>query len=134
MYSLGVISVDSPGHAHASGRDTNHILGLIELSRSDFDALNDANTALSRYLQQLGFLNVVHWNLEDYLRFHGQLLLTGIRSKSPSLRTPDFDLNRRLMNLLGSIRAYLDHTEADLNRRFGETHERFTRFKTLTGQ
>ncbi len=134
MYSLGVIRDTSSARAHALGGASAKILGLVELSQNEFDALREANTALGRYRQQISFLNLVLWSFEDYIRFQEELLITGIGRSEASLRAPELDLNRRLMNFLSAVRTYLDHTETDLKRRFGEDSERYTRFEKLTNR
>jgi hypothetical protein len=132
MYSLGVIHDASSAQAQRFGGAPTQILGLVELFQDEFDALQEANTALGRYRQQVSFLNLVHWNFEDYIGCQEKLLIAGIGRSEPALRAPDLDLNRRLMNLLSAARTFLDHTETDLKRRFGADSERYTRFETLT--
>jgi hypothetical protein len=132
MYGLGIIHDVSSTQARSSGRASTSFVCLVELSKNEFDALQEANTALSRHRQQMSFLNLVLWNFEDYVQCQEQLLLAGIGHSALSLRNPELDLNRRLMNLLSAVRTYLDHTETDLKRRFGENSERYTRFEDLT--
>jgi hypothetical protein len=44
------------------------------------------------------------------------------------------DLNRQVLNLLSSMRTYLDHTETRLKREFGDKSDEVSEFKKLTGE
>lgn len=134
-YYLGVVV---PTVNPASDRYTfvprAHFDTTFPLESAEFEAIRSANQEVARHRDRLMFLDVVQWNLEDYLSLEQHLLLEGFdRGRNP-LRTAQLDMNRRIMNLLSSIRSYLDHTETDLKRRFGETSDRYQRFKTLTAR
>jgi hypothetical protein len=133
-YNLGLV-VAGTGKANLIvGPPAVHFELIYDLSESEFQSLVDANVSLGQYRQRLAFLNLVEWNAQDYFELQERLLVEGIAPDGPPTRSPELDINRRLMNLLSSARSYLDHTETDLKRRFGSKSTQANTFGSLTSQ
>lgn len=133
-HHLGVIVRTEPLPQRFSSTAKARYVPVAQLPLAMVDELRDANRALRLYRGRLEFLDLVQWNLEEYLALEERLLIHGLGPGENKLRSPELDLNRCLMNLLASARSYLDHTETDLKRRFGESDERYQRFRHLTNR
>lgn len=131
-YFLGGIKTNSA--ARLSSTADTEIKASHEFSPPEFESIRAANGALLLYRNQLLFLDFVRWNLEEFFDLEERTLLHGLDKSQDPARSPDLDLNRCLLNFLSSVRAYLDHTETDLTRRFGEDNERYRRFQRLTAE
>jgi hypothetical protein len=62
--------------------------------------------------------------MEKYLTAYGERNFEGLPPRSP-----DLNLNRCLLNLLSSIRSYLDYVETSVKRKYGKTSSNATKFK-----
>ncbi|HEV7766223.1 MAG TPA: hypothetical protein VGQ76_14555 [Thermoanaerobaculia bacterium] len=134
-YCLGlIVTSKNPAAGRRSLAPRAEMVSILELQLTEYQALRAANDELTRHRDRLRFLDLIHWNLEEYLILQERLLIDGFERTGNPLRSAGLDLNRRVMNLLSAIRSYLDHTETDLKRRFGDTSDRVNRFKALTNK
>jgi len=106
-----------------------------ELSQDELDSIDGATTILRRYLTNQQLFEICRRNFSDFER--------EIEALSSSY-SQDYNLewsyvsgmvvavNMRILNLLSSIRTYLDHTEARLKRTFGADSRQVNSFKEST--
>lgn len=94
---------------------------LLEFSKEEYDRCVLACSVLDAFKNDAQLFRIVIWNHEDYCALYEQCLNAYIHKsfESFSIRQPDLNLNRCLMNLLSSIRSYLDYVELNVKRRYG---------------
>jgi hypothetical protein len=117
----GSESVDS---AHA------HFEIFESLSQDEYEQFSRATLMLSQFSSNLDLFIMAYWNYRDYAETHEAILDTYIRKdwEYLALRPPLLDLNRRVLNLLASVRMYLDHTDRRLKKLYGEESAIFKSF------
>lgn len=100
------------------------------LSADEYLSYTTHSARLRRFADEQQLFVMVRLNHQDYLQAltsYRQGFITGQIFAQHHLHAAFFDLNRRVLNLLSSVRTFLDHTETNLNRP-GRT-EQLARFK-----
>jgi hypothetical protein len=124
IYSLAVINKPN-------------ISSVRELTVQDFEVYSAYLTQLENFRRDETLYKLVELNYQD-LKIKYEYYLEQY-SLNPQIRSEQFDLqfidiNRFILNLLSSIRTYLDHTETRLNRNFGKSSEEYKLFETLKSE
>ena len=110
--------------------------GDVPISNSEVEAASESIRVLTEDSEQAQ-LNLVLWNFREFMSYH-QILRSEFRkaihgSPNPVLRVQT-ELAVRLFNWLQSMRAYLDHTETRLKKRYGRESDHVKAFKEVTGR
>jgi len=102
-----------------------------ELSQEDYSSLMDASQRLLDFSANQDLLNIARMNHDNFQKtIEYRLIRYARRPKSPKeLIVISLDLNRLLLNLLSSVRMYLDHHETYLARKYGEESDRYKTYK-----
>lgn len=119
------------GSFHILTDNTAHLQTLLDLSEAEYEGCVRACETLDTYRDLAQLFDIVIWNYEDYSALFNKCLEAYITKKfeSFSIRRPDLNLNRCMMNLLSSIRSYLDYTELNINRQHGKESSIWRNFK-----
>lgn len=111
--------------------DVKHNLNMIQITEEDYINSVNATTKICQFISDIQLYKIILLNYQDYynkIEYYKNLdyqqLMSLIHAGIPNL-----DINRVLLNLLSSVRMYLDHTELIINRRYGDASPRFTNFK-----
>jgi hypothetical protein len=104
----------------------------IEISETDYLYCSNILERFQKLSSEESLFRVVELNYGDL-----ETKLNSYLTKSPQLDFYEFDylfvdLNRLILNLLSSIRTYLDHTETRLKREYGVTSDEWLLFKQKT--
>ena len=104
---------------------------LLELSDEKYEQCIQACTVMEIYRKDAQLFQLVLWNHQDYCDLLEEYLeaFTQKNFESWSLRPPNLNLNRCMMNLLSSVRGYLDQTETSVKRKYGSSSSNIERFK-----
>ena len=110
----------------------SRIEGLRTLSPSEVSEFHAANRELATFVQERELYAIFAMNVETLLEF----LRTAASEMSTARQTATFDglrpnANRHVMNILTSMRTYLDHTETTLSHRHGRGSKPLNDFRTL---
>lgn len=122
---------------------TTYSLSIFKDSefRADIDFNEAEYLKYSDYLLQLKLLKndenlfkIVELNYEDLiLKIEKSIAkMSDGNLYSPEQEHLHLEINRLILNLLSSIRTYLDHTETRLKREYGADSEEFGTFRTET--
>jgi len=118
------ISDDSIPHHH-------HYLDFqVDLSQEEYGRYLQARDALQDFVSDAQLFMVSIWNYQEYYDILNAYLDAYIRKDWDYFdkRPMYLNINRAALNLLSSVRTYLDHTETSLKRRHGETAQIFLSF------
>jgi hypothetical protein len=115
----------------------HHNLDLaVELTPEENEQLETAQQALSGFLNDSQLFMIVAWNFNEL----GDLISAYLRAYAEK-RTEVFtempihlNVNRAFLNLLASIRSYLDFMDRLMNRRFGRQSAPVRRFRSRCSQ
>jgi hypothetical protein len=115
---LGIDRVEKLGdtipHHH------HHLDIKVDLSEDEYEQFRQTEHTLNHFVSYGQLLMVPILNYQEYHRIL-QASLDARISRDPQF-DPQFlylDINRAALNLLSSVRTYLDHTETSLNRDYG---------------
>lgn len=119
-----------------SSEPAAHLQPVLELTEEEYEECARACLELDNYRNDVHLFQLVVWNYEEYNALFDDTLAAYISKKfySFSRRRPDLNLNRCVMNLLSSIRSYLDYTELNIKRRHGEASLNWANFKQYTSE
>jgi hypothetical protein len=117
--------------------DTPNINGIRNLTIEEFEEISKEIEELEKFHSEDALYNLVELNYLD-LKARLDLYLNQYIA-NPRLDLNEFssqfiDLNRLILNLLSSVRTYLDHTETRLKRTFGDNSSEYKLFKRLTNE
>lgn len=106
------------------------------LSQSDFEKYSEYIVKLIFLKNDENLFKIVELN---YLDFISKIDYITNKFSIGEINTEEqqylhLEINRLILNLLSSIRTYLDHTETRLNREYGIESEEFKIFKTETSR
>jgi hypothetical protein len=133
-HSLGLIRTRTV--ETALGPQRHHDLEiLLALSDAEYEEFSRADTGMLQFIQNIHFFDMLRWNYEDWEHLLRESAANEreLPIDTPTTRQVDINLSRVLLNYLSSIRAYLDHTETALKRRYGANSREATRFKERCG-
>lgn len=107
-------------------RDDNLVI-VRDLTVEEYSAYRNARDRIMRFTSDYDMLIIVVMNYLDFQEY---------MKAAPEMPPHDLqtafkaEVNRRILNLLASVRSYLDHSETKLKRRYGEDSEPLRRFKS----
>lgn len=108
-----------------------HDLKFIDIADDEHAACSTATDKLHQFIGAAQLYMIAEWNYQDYCetidgyrQLDFQRLQALLKGKVLVL-----DINRVLLNLLASVRMYLDHTETSIKRRHGDTSQNWNNFK-----
>lgn len=115
----------------ATAENEKDVKRIRSLSNSEFQTYSDFLRDLNEFQKDNSLFNIISLNHKD---FHSKI---EYYTREYKINVADghsiyIDLNRHILNCLFSFRAYLDHTEYKLKKRFGESSKEFSYFKNLT--
>lgn len=113
------------------------INGVRGLSEEEFNKFSKAITDLEKFHNEESLYNLIELNFNDLnlkINFYLNQYINGAKLDFSNFSFQFIDLNRLILNLLSSIRTYLDHTETRLKRNFGESSDEYKFFKKLTAE
>lgn len=109
----------------------HEIRAIRELTEKEFSDYRGAASKLGRYVHDQQLFAIVYLNYVDFKRLLRKSFQQYV-NKSPDLPTMEIlglSVNRNLLNFLSSVRTFLDHSEFNLKKRYGNDHERVEEYK-----
>lgn len=106
-----------------------------ELSENDFKTCIQSMTALKKLSDDDNLFRIIELNYNDLKSNIESYLLTFPKTHKADFYEFDhmiIDINRLILNLLSSIRTFLDHSETKIKREYGKASEEYELFKTET--
>ena len=112
-------------------------IAIRKLQNVEYEKFGHARASLLRFSEDQQLFMVVHLNYEDYQNLLKRYFVE--YKDNPSMDYPRFesvvlDINRHILNYLSAIRAFLDHSETNLKRRYGKDSQRVRHFKEACSQ
>lgn len=117
--------------------DSPNITGVRTLTVEEFENISKEITDLEKFHSEDALYNLIELNYQDLTArrdFYSNQYIANPRLDFSKFSSQFLDLNRLILNLLSSVRTYLDHTETRLKRTFGDKSEEFELFKKLTSE
>lgn len=106
---------------------------LDEISQEQFDKINEAIKVLSKYSFNKNLFTILSINVNEFFDTLPVMLQSCIHSVGElQLKNIHLNINRLYINLLSSFRAYLDHTETYLKKKYGHSSAEYNSFKQIT--
>jgi hypothetical protein len=104
---------------------------LSELTLEQYNKLTESIKPVNEFSQDLLLFEMVTWNFNEFIELYGTYLQAFIKKDYKTFTQKPIlnNLNRTFLNLLSSIRSYLDFMERLLNKRFGKESIIFNNFK-----
>jgi len=104
---------------------------VSELSPEEYNKVTEALTTLNKFLEDSQLFMIVTWNFNEFMELIAYYLHSLlIKDVDTFIQKPiNININRVFLNLLSSIRSYLDFMERLLKKRFGEGSVIFNNFK-----
>jgi hypothetical protein len=106
-----------------TGRGIQHFQNL---TIQEINRYHEASAAIFNFVQDIRIFGFQEANFEDFQKLLSQYakddFLKGIIGKvpmSPEVEKVQIDINRHLLNLLSTIRTFLDYADYNLKRRYG---------------
>jgi len=104
----------------------------INISESDYLYCSNILDRFLKLSSEENLFRLVEFNYNDL-----ESKLNSLITKNYQFNYYEFDylfveMNRMILNLLSSVRTYLDHTETRLKREYGDTSEEYLLFKNAT--
>lgn len=110
-----------------------HIEYIRPLAEGEYETIGHAARTLMNASREQELYNAVLANYEAFGKA-GLQHITQHANEQPLdwewLQDVTFDMNRHVLNFLTSFRAFLDHSETRLKRKYGEESRQFVRFDT----
>jgi len=120
----------------------NPLLGLVskgkieevrQLTDTEYEEYKKAATRLIRFSSDRQLFMIVRLNYADYqnlLKRYFEAYAKDPRRGWPiRVERMALDINRHILNYLSAIRAFLDHSETNLKRRYGKDSQRVRHFR-----
>jgi len=110
-----------------------HIEYIRPLAEGEYETIEYAAKTLVNAVREHGLYDAVLANADAFGKA-GLEHLTQHANEQPLdwewIQDVTFDMNRHVLNFLTSFRAFLDHSETGLKRKYGEYSRQFVRFDT----
>lgn len=117
--------------------DNNTVEGVRPLSEDEYNTHFAEISLLEKFANEEQLFKLVELNHSDLIEKVSHYLNEYKLDKGmgyTKITSQYLDLNRLILNLLSSIRTYLDHTETRLKREFGNTSAEYLFFQKLTSE
>lgn len=128
-FVLGTFQTDATPSNAPSRHHRMHLIS--DLSSEEYEELKGAIATLSRFMHDSHLFLIAEWNLAEFVE-----LITSYKAAYVEKRLRDFvqkpiniNINRAFLNLLSSIRSYLDFMQRLLKNRFGDDSQIIHKFK-----
>ena len=113
------------------------VTGVRELTVKECENHQRALESINEFWNNLQLLQIVKLNYEDY-----ESILSQIRNEYhvshqmnfSIMRNSKLKINRCILNLLSSIRSFLDQYETNLKRKYGDSSEELKLFKSICSE
>ncbi len=124
-----------------TSENTKYFLGTLnntligdhfEISIDDYNSYKNVITDFSELIQDESLFKVVELNYEDFkskIAYYSLNFTEFQQADFYAINPISFDINRLFLNLLSTIRTFLDHKSTMLKRKFGDTSEEFALFE-----
>lgn len=115
--------------------DRNFINDQIEISRQNYDFSYQVLKDFIDLINDEKLFRVVELNYEELkskISYYTSKVKENPNAGLTDSDTIFIDINRHLLNLLSTIRTFLDHKETTLKRKFGKESDEFLRFEKET--
>jgi len=117
--------------------DMPNISGVRTLTQNEYENISKEISELEKFRSEEALYNLIELNYQDLeakIDFYLNQYVVNPKADFVEFSFQFLDLNRLILNLLSSIRTYLDHTETRLNRTFGDNSDEYKLFKTLISE
>jgi len=117
--------------------DSPNITSIRILSKEEFEKFASDISLLEKFGNDEALFKLIEFNYEDLIekeKFYLNEYISNPAVVFGHFSIQFLDLNRLILNLLSSIRTYLDHTETRLKRAFTEKSPEYELFKKLTSE
>jgi hypothetical protein len=124
VYSLGTIDMPT-------------IDNIRTLAKDEYDIISKEINELEKFHFDNALYNLIELNYGDFktrIDFYLNQYIANPKLDFSEFSSQFIDINRLILNLLSSVRTYIDHTETRLKRTFGDKSEEFNLFKELTSK
>jgi hypothetical protein len=134
-YMLGALEVGSETPASSPGKE-HYMDWLLELTEFQFIECCKVLDKLRRFEHNSQLFTMAVWNYQEYYDVLHSYLQAFINQNTDYINNypAKFNINRIALNLLSSIRMYLDHIETDLKRRYGNKSHEVEKFEQICSQ
>lgn len=108
------------------------ITGYGELGIEDFQQYEIASRRLLLFNSDQQLFQMTYLNYKDFIELVGKYYEEYVEDSAmnwPRMNHMILNINRYILNFLSSFRTFLDHTETNLKRRYGDGTEQVQRFK-----
>lgn len=131
-YMLGAFEA-GPETATSSPGKNHYVDWHLELDLEEYEKCNHVLSLLRDFEHNSQLFTMIVWNFQDYHDTIEAYLQAFIYKDMEHLqyRPAQFNINRIALNVLSSIRMYLDHVETSLKRRYGEASEEVKNFEKI---
>ncbi|APZ93369.1 hypothetical protein [Fuerstiella marisgermanici] len=119
------------------GTPTSAVSTLRTLSEDEFKSYMDASTALGRFARKRHLFQIVELNRDafhDCLRTLGSEFEDDTAISWDRANTMILTVNGHILNFLSAVRTFLDHTETNIKREYGDPSDNLTNFKKQTAE
>ncbi len=111
--------------------DNSTFLDVKELSEDEYNKYSSIIINLMKLENEQGLYKIIVLNYNDFIAKTNLSIKNINLSDMESFSIFYLDINRHILNVLSSIRTYLDHTETRLKKEFGKNHTITNKFKEL---
>jgi hypothetical protein len=108
-----------------------HDLKFIDITDDEYSTCVTTTAKIHQFISDVQLYMAAEWNYQDYcetIDHYRQLDFQQLQALLKA-RVLILDINRVLLNLLASVRMYLDHTETSIKRRYGGASQNWVNFK-----
>lgn len=108
----------------------------FDMSDDEYVAAVEANGVLSRFRSNMRLFNLIPRNYEDFLNSIELSFNQIIKANNRELALDEavLEINRYYLNFLSSVRTYLDYTEANLKKEFGNNSPIAKKYKSYCSE
>jgi hypothetical protein len=108
-----------------------HNLKFVDISDEEYQVCDAAAKRMHSFFGDIQLFFIAEWNYREYCEVIREYSSKNFQELQFLLNSHIIvlDINRLLLNLLSSVRTYLDHTETSIKRRHGHNSQVFLRFK-----
>ncbi len=110
-------------------------ISIREITESDFDRYSKSIAELSKLSSDENLFRIVELNyidLKNHIEEYLKMFSEGIGYSHHEDEQMTLNLNRLILNLLTSIRTYLDHTQTRLTREYGSNSDELNNYNKAT--
>jgi hypothetical protein len=112
--------------------EKRHSINLaVELSEDEFKKVSGAIAVINNFMQDSQIFMIATWNFAEFIELIDSYILAYINKDANYFEQKpiDININRTFLNLLSSLRSYLDFMERLLKKRYGNNSNIFKNFK-----